>query len=327
MKKRCRFAHKRPTIGLALSGGSVRGLCYIGFLKVLEDEKIPIDYIAGTSIGAVIGAFYCAGMHPKEMEDIVAKINWESFMDFTCEYTGLLDGNKIEKFLRKNLKVKNFEDLYIHFATTAVDVDTGEGIIFDKGDIAEAVRASISIPGVFTPVKIGNHLLVDGGVLDPIPIDVLKGKVDKIIAIDLSIPTEEFAHARAVDGESETWKQFKEHFILSEVDNMKSYLKEKKAFPNILLRLLRPRYILRLLQGKPVDMPPLFHIAMKSHHLMTNELIRMKLEKFKPDLLIKPKITDATFIEFDKAKYLLAKGEEAARDNLKAIKKLAKMPY
>ncbi len=314
-------------MGLALSGGSVRGLCYIGFLKVLEEEKIPIDYIAGTSIGAVIGAFYCAGMHPKEMEDIVLKLDWEDFMDFTCEYTGLLDGKRIERFIRKNLKVRNFKDLYIPFAATAVDVDTGEGLIFSEGDIADAVRASISIPGVFAPVRIGKHLLVDGGVLNPIPIDALKGKVDRIIAIDLSIPTEEFAHAKAVDGDNETWKKFKDHFIMAEVGNVRDYLKKRKTFPGFLLRLLNPKYVIRFLQGKPVDVPPMFRIAMQSHHLITNELIRMKLEQYKPDLLIRPSIHETKFIEFDKAAYLISKGEQAARDNLRAIKKLANLPY
>lgn len=310
-----------------MSGGSVRGLCYIGFLKVLEEEKIPIDYIAGTSIGAVIGSFYCAGMHPKEMEEIVMKLNWEKFMDFTCEYTGLLDGRKIESFIRKNLKVKDFKDLYIPFAATAVDVDTGEGLIFSEGDITQAVRASISIPGVFTPVRIGKHLLVDGGVLNPIPIDALKGKVDRIIAIDLSIPTEEFAHAKAVDGDSDTWRKFKTHFILAEIDNIKEYLRRRKTFPNFLIRLINPKYFIRFLQGKPVDVPPLFRTAIQSHHLITNELIRMKLEQYKPDLLIRPSIHDAKFIEFDKVAYLIGKGEQAARDNLRAIKRLAKLPY
>ncbi len=304
----------------------MRGLSYIGLLKVFEEEKVPIDYVAGTSIGAVIGAFYCAGMHAKDMESLVSRVNWEDFMDFTCGYTGLIEGRKIEDFIRKNLAVKRFERLYTPFAAIAVDIDTGEEIIFEKGDVAEAVRASISIPGVFTPVKVGRRTLVDGGIIDPVPIDALKGKVDRIIAVDLSVPAEQYAHARAVDGKNVTWLQFKTKLITQEVANLKDYLKRGHALPRILLRLLNPKYALRLLQGKPVSAFPMFGTALKAHHLITNELIRMKLEKYKPDLLIRIDIKEARFIEFDKFSYLIGKGEEAARQNLKAIKRLANLP-
>ncbi len=317
-KKSKRF----PTIGLALSGGSARGLSYIGFLKVLEKNKIPIDYVAGTSIGAVIGAFYCAGMHAKEMEDIVTKTDWSSLMDFTCEYTGLLDGKKIEDFIREKLPVKTFEDLYIPFAAVAVDVNTGEKIIFNKGDVAEAVRASLSIPGVFTPMKIGNRILVDGGVMDPIPIDVLKGKVNRIIALDLSIPNEKYAYAKAVDGKNKTWLKFKTNLINQEINNLREYLKKERVLPLMLLRLLNPKYLLRFIQGKPINVPPIFTTVLKSHHIMTNELTRLKLEECKPNLLISIDTQDIKFIEFDRHSLLIKAGENSARRNLKSIKSL-----
>ncbi|MFH0752415.1 MAG: patatin-like phospholipase family protein [archaeon] len=324
MKKRYK-KHKRPTIGLALSGGSVRGLCYIGFLKVLDEEKIPVDYIAGTSIGSVIGALYCSGMHPSEMEKIVSDLNWETFMDFTAKYTGLLDGKKIERFLRKNLKVKDFKDLYIPFSAVAVDVNSGEKIIFDKGDIVQAVRASISIPGVFTPVKIGNRLLVDGGILDPIPIDALAGKVDKVIAIDLTLPYEPFRRVKAVDTDNTIWKKFKNRFIIQEVSNIKSYLKNKKAIPGIFLKVLNPKFVFKFLSGKAFSLPPMVETVIKANHLTSNEFTRLKLEMHKPDLLIKPHIDGARFIEFDKAPLLIKIGEDAARKNIVAIRKLAKV--
>ena len=323
MKKRSKH---RPTIGLVLSGGSVRGLSYIGLLKVFEEEKIPIDYVAGTSIGAVIGAFYCAGMHAKEMESLVSKTKWEDFMDFTCQYDGLIDGKKIEGFIRDNLAIKSFEKLYTPFAAIAVDVNTGEEIIFRKGDVAEAVRASISIPGVFTPVKIGHRTLVDGSIIDPVPIDAVKGKVDKIIAIDLSVPAEQYANAKAVDGKDVTWLQFKTKLITQEISNLRAYLKREHVFPSIFLRLLNPKYALRLLQGKPLSNLPMFETVLKAHHLITNELTRLKLEENKPDLLIRIGITDARFIEFDKFAYLIRRGEEATRKSLKDIKRLAKLP-
>lgn len=314
----------RPKIGLALSGGSVRGLAYIGVLKVLEREKIPVDYVAGTSIGAVIGAFYCAGMHPNEIEDLLTKADWSSLMDFTSDYTGLIDGKNIEKFLRDNLKVKKFENLYIPLVVTSVDIKNGKEVIFDRGDIAHAVRASLSVPGVFIPVKEGKHLLVDGGVLDPIPLLPLKGKVDKIIAVDLSVPYE-YSHAKAVDGKSETWNTFKTKLITQEVSNLRNFLKERRRFPRIFLMMLNPKYFLRLLQGKPLGVPPLFRIIMRANNLSMNELIRLKLEKYKPDLVIKPNIKDGRFIEFDKAKLVIKAGEDAALKNIKGIKRLARV--
>lgn len=314
---------RRPRVGLALSGGSVRGLCYIGFLKVIEGEKIPIDYIAGTSIGSVIGALYCAGMRPVEMEKLVSELKWENLMDFTAKYTGILDGKKIEKFMRKNLGVREFKDLRIPFAATAVDVNTGEEIIFEQGDVAKAVRASMSIPGVFTPVKFGRRLLVDGAVLDPVPVGVLRGKVDKIIAIDLTLPYEPFKRVRAVDTTSTTWKEFKVRFITQELQNLKEYLKDGKKIPRILLRFLSPKYVLNFLMGKTFSLPPLLETTMKARHITENEFARLKIEKYNPDLVIRPEIKDVRYIEFDKAPLLIRSGEEAARKNLRAIRKLA----
>lgn len=174
----------RKKIGLALSGGGAKGLAQIGVLKVLEENNIPIDFIAGTSIGAVIGALYSAEPNAKKLEKEILNEKWDELFDYTIPTTGLIKGNKIEKFFEERLKNISFKDLKIPLFVTACDIERKQEIIFSKGSVAKALRASISIPGIFTPAENMNKILVDGGVIDPIPTEILEGKVDIIIAVN-----------------------------------------------------------------------------------------------------------------------------------------------
>ncbi|MFW6233389.1 MAG: patatin-like phospholipase family protein [Nanoarchaeota archaeon] len=174
-------------IGLALGGGAARGFAHIGVLKVLEKNGIKIDFVSGTSIGSVIGALYCAGYSPEEMEKLAKSIKWKSLIDLSVPRSGLLKGDKIEKYIREKIENKKFSELNKKLFLTAVDINENKEVIFNKGDVARAVRASISIPGVFNPISMNKNILVDGGVLDPLPTDILKKqKADIIIGINLN---------------------------------------------------------------------------------------------------------------------------------------------
>ena len=179
---------KRKKVGLALGSGSAKGLAHIGVLKVLEKYKIPIDYIAGTSMGAVIGSVYCYKPDAEFVEQTMleAKAKWNKLIDLTFPKTGLIKGEKIEKEIRSNLKRAKFKDLKIPFYVTAVDLESEQEVVFHKGDVAKAVRASLSIPGVFVPVENNGRTLVDGGVMDPLPVEILKkAGADVIIAVNV----------------------------------------------------------------------------------------------------------------------------------------------
>lgn len=176
----------RKKVGLALSGGGSKGISHIGVLKVLEEHGIPIDFIAGTSMGSVIGALYSANPNSKKLENLfLDEETNKSFFDYTFSRYGFIKGKKIENLLDSELEGSGFEDLKIPLQVTAFDIENREEVVFSKGDVAKAVRASISIPGIFVPVKNGKRVLVDGGVVDPIPSEALKeAGADIIIAIN-----------------------------------------------------------------------------------------------------------------------------------------------
>jgi NTE family protein len=149
-------------IGLALGGGFARGLAHIGVLKVLEEEEIPIRFIAGTSVGALIGAAYCSGLSIAELEAVAAHVRFKHFASWTLSRYGFASNQRMIKFLHSILKVKTFEELRIPLAITSTDFSTGEGVVFHSGPLIDPVRASCAYPGMFLPVKIRGRLLIDG---------------------------------------------------------------------------------------------------------------------------------------------------------------------
>jgi len=176
----------RRKIGLALGGGGARGFAHIGVLKFLEENHIPIDYVSGTSIGAIIGALHCLGYKAAEIESLVKKTNLNFLLDLGAPRNGLIKGDKIESYLRELFENKKFSDLEKPLFIIASDIKNSQKVIFNKGDLARAVRASISIPGIFRPVVTKNRILVDGGVLDNLPIKVLRDQnIKSVIAVNL----------------------------------------------------------------------------------------------------------------------------------------------
>lgn len=184
----------RPRIALVLSGGGARGLAHIGVLKVLNEEKVPIDLIVGTSVGALIGALYASGQPVDKIEKMGEEINWNDLTNVTDSNIvklliaeRLLSTEKIEEYLNKKIGRKNFNELQIPFACIATDIITGERVIFRDGEVARAARASATIPGIFDPVEYRHRFLIDGGLYANIPTDVAKLLgADIIITVDVT---------------------------------------------------------------------------------------------------------------------------------------------
>lgn len=174
-------------IGLALSGGAGRGFAHLGVLKILVEHNIPIDMIAGTSAGSVVGGAFASGMTVAEIIAVSRKLSWWNISNFSFSPRGLLSSVPLGNFFRKNFPVDRFEDLKIPFAAVACDLETGEEVVLkDKGDLPTAIRASCAIPGVFVPIEEGGRRLIDGGVVAPVPTKALrKMKPDIIIAVDV----------------------------------------------------------------------------------------------------------------------------------------------
>ncbi|HEX8815614.1 MAG TPA: patatin-like phospholipase family protein, partial [Terriglobales bacterium] len=173
-----------PSIGVALGGGFARGIAHVGILKVLEEENIPISFIAGTSVGALIGAAYCSGCSVAELEDVANRVRFKDFARWTLSRFGIADNQRMIGFLNSLLRVKSFEELMIPLAVTATDFSSGQGVAFKSGPLVDAVRASCAYPGMFLPVKIGDKLFVDGMLAYTVPtIPLRQMGAEKVLAI------------------------------------------------------------------------------------------------------------------------------------------------
>lgn len=173
-------------IGLALGGGFARGIAHVGVLKVLEEENIPIRYIAGTSVGALIGAAYCSGLSPSDLEQVATKVRFKHFARWTLSRYGFASNQRMIGFLNSILKVKTFEELRIPLAVTATDFSSGEGAVFHSGPLVDPVRASCAYPGMFLPVKIRGRLLIDGMLSYTVPtIPLRQMGADRVLAVHL----------------------------------------------------------------------------------------------------------------------------------------------
>lgn len=216
-------SHNRPKIGLVLSGGGARGLAHVGVLKELEAARIPIDFVAGTSMGSIIGGLYAAGMTPGELERRILAMNWDSMFadrppreelslrrksdDLRLSIPfelGMREGQlRAPRAAVGSTGLENmlkgltdgmpnsiaFDQLPIPFRAVATDLVTGEAVVFDRGELAAVMRASMSVPAAFAPVEIGGRLLVDGGLVDNLPIDVVrKMGADVVIAVNIGSP-------------------------------------------------------------------------------------------------------------------------------------------
>jgi NTE family protein len=175
-----------PVIGIALGGGFARGIAHIGVLKVLEQEGIPLRFVTGTSVGALIGACYCSGLSLAEMEEVARNTRFTSFARWTLSRYGFASNDRMISFLTRTLKCKSFEDLRIPLGVTATDFNTGEGVLFNSGSIIDPVRASCAYPGMFLPVEIGGRHLVDGMLSHPVPTLPLRDMgAERVLAVQL----------------------------------------------------------------------------------------------------------------------------------------------
>jgi NTE family protein len=174
-------------IGLALGGGAVLGAAHIGVLRALEEMDVEISFVTGTSIGALVGALFAFGNTSKDIEKIALDLSWMNISGIAIFESGLLSNAKLGDLLKKSLGEKRIEDSDIPLAVIATDITNGDKVVLDKGSVAQAVMASTCIPGVFGPVKFDDKLLVDGGIVENIPIDTVKKMgADFVIGVDLN---------------------------------------------------------------------------------------------------------------------------------------------
>ncbi len=286
---------KRLKVGIALGTGAARGFAHIGVLKALQQEGIPIDFISGTSMGALIGGCFAAGLPIEEMERLARAVDAKKLRSyFSPSFTrhGIAHGRNIEDFLRDILGDITFEELKIPLSVMCTDLMTGKEIVLNSGPVVPALRASISLPVIFTPVRHNGFLLVDGGLVDPLPASaVAQMGADVIIAVDVTRNIE------------------------------KSILMAKRP-----LRYEKARsFFSWWKKGKPKDesewTPGMFQVLLQTIKVMEAKLTELQLAEEKVDILLKPALDHILFLDFKKAHELILLGEESVRQALPEIRK------
>jgi NTE family protein len=290
-------------IGLALGGGAARGCAHIGVLRALEEKSIPVGCIAGTSIGAMVGAVYASG-GMDHLEELLLKMDLLqllSYFDVVFPHSGLVDGRKVTELLRGILGDRSFDDLSVPFAAVATDLRDGSEVVLSSGDVIDAVRASIAVPGVFTPFVTDDALLVDGGLVDPVPVNVVRSLgAEFVIAVDLNryVVGSKQEHRtggglrrkriRKGDGSS---------LVDSLIDEISSLMSDEE-------------------KKKKSKGPSLIDVMVTSINIMESSITENKLKVDSPELLIAPKLGHIRFMEFFRAEEAMEVGYRAAMDLL-----------
>jgi NTE family protein len=315
----------KKKIGLALGSGVAKGIAHIGVLKVLSAHQIPIDYIAGSSIGALIGALYASGLSIEQMEEVACNIDWKLTAKLfapTLPYSGLVEGKRIRQFISSLIGDKNFEDTIVPFAAVTTDMLTGEEFTIKSGSLIEAVRASISIPGIFTPVQYQNRLLVDGGVVNPVPVDVTR-EMGADIVIAINVMSSLNAKAKNIILPDETSLQKIRHATTSTILNSRltELVKNKIDLSNVISAVENWEKKKELLEKK-FHSPNIFETVMQTFSIIENNIIEMRFRQYPPDILIKPAIENFGLMEFYKANEFIKVGEAATEAVIPLIQRL-----
>ncbi len=295
-------------VGLCLGSGGAKGLAHIGVIKFLEEMNIKIDFITGSSIGALIGGAYAGGMSITEIENLALENDLTSTAKlFLPEFgkSGFVSMSKIEEFLITKIGEKNIEDFKIPFIAVATDIISGDEIHFSKGSLIEAIRASISIPIVFQPAVIKDKILVDGGLVNPVPINVtLQMGADYVIAVNV------FSPKRKQD-----LKQVRKS------TNKISFDKPLEAIQTLKQKLedliINHKWIRNFIKQKEKqDFPGMKKIFNQSVQITQERLIELSVELYKPNFLIEPEVSDFTIFDFYKAEEIIEIGYKSAQEIL-----------
>lgn len=271
-------------IGLALGGGGARGIAHIGVLRVFESARVPIDSIVGTSAGALIGSMYAAGKSLDEIEAIVRGLRLQDWMARDRTGMGMFSTDGFRHIIDSAIGVgKRIEELPLSFAAVAVDLESQREQVFDSGCVTDAVCASAAFPGIFAPVKIGEHSFVDGGTLNPVPFDVVRQRgADVVIAVDLGA--------------------------------------EEPLFTAGNLYSRRDAWFFQLILT--VDQLKISRVMARAIGIMTRQLRLQKIKQSPPDLVVYPNVQNVGLMDFDLVDVCLEAGDQAARAVLPQIEKI-----
>ncbi len=294
---------RRPKIGLALGAGVARGWAHIGVIKCLEREGIKPDVIAGTSIGAVVSGAL-ASNSLDSLEEWALSLKQHTFfrwLDFRLGGSGLFGSNKLNELMDEKFGNQTFEDLPIPFTAIACELKTGHEIWLNKGSLSDSIQASFALPGVFEPQRLNHKWLVDGALVNPVPVSVCRAQgCELIIAVNLS--EDLYGRAKlqtATDKDADGYGVYSDISLAPNVANSKGSMSFfKKLF------------------GHQTDAPSMFTNMVASLNILQNRLSRSRLAGDPPDVTVMPRCGHIGLMEFHRAEELIAEGEAAFEEAL-----------
>ncbi|WP_181702212.1 patatin-like phospholipase family protein [Chthonobacter albigriseus] len=294
----------RPRIGLALGGGSARGWAHIGVLKALRDGGIEVDVVAGTSIGAVVGGCWLGG-RIEELEAFarsITKRRMIGLMDFSLSGSGLIGGNRLGGLLSEQFGDTRVEDLPRAFTAVATELGTGHEIWLSTGRLTDAMRASYALPGIFTPVRVGGRWLVDGALVNPVPVSVTRALGARlVIAVNLGIDT--FGRGTVIH----------HHLPPSPVDHLPDAIEPPSR--------TKPSW-LRTVVGGTSDLPGIPGVMMEAFNIIQDRITRARLAGDPPDVMIGPRLGKVGLFDFHRAAEAIEAGYEGAHRQIGEIREL-----
>ncbi|HON79888.1 MAG TPA: patatin-like phospholipase family protein [Spirochaetota bacterium] len=307
----------RKTIGIALGSGSSRGWAHIGVLEALDEEKIPVDYIAGCSVGSYIGVIYASG-NLSGLKEFVLKMDGKkvfSYFDVVFPRSGFLDGNKkLRELVSLHTDAENFSDLSIPVMMAATDIDTGDKVVIKSGSILEGLRASMSFPGLFEPARKNGRWLVDGGLVDPVPVGLARAMgADIVIAVDLNSGLTSKRKLRApkkspLETTDNTGAR-KNRFLNSLIEGY------EKAGEDI-------RKKFDLFSKKNSTPPHIIETVTSAIGIMQERITRINLAVDPPDILIQPRLAELSMMDFDNVAHAIEEGYNGMKEKIEDLKSL-----
>jgi NTE family protein len=299
----------KPKIGLALGGGAARGWAHIGVLKALSDAGMAPDIVAGTSIGAVAGGCYVAGKL-QQLERFalgLTKRRVFSFLDFNFAGSGLITGRRLCGELDEHLKAINIEALDRKFVAVATELATGHEIWLSKGRLVNAMHASYALPGIFGPVNINGRWLMDGALVNPIPVSVCRALGARIvIAVNLH------------------WDVFGKGAVIHDQESIESISLADDASPPPGNGQAAKRLLQRQFFGRGTGAPGISTVMMDALNIVQDRIARSRLAGDPPDLMISPKLGDIGLFDFHRAAEAIPAGKAAAEKELEEIQQTIK---
>ncbi len=307
-----KHTEKRPRLGLALGAGAARGMAHLGVLRELEEAGLAPDVVAGTSIGALVGGMYAAGKLDR-LTEVALRLDWKQiaryFVEISFPRSGLIEGNKLTALLAEIVGEVELTELPLPFRAVTTNLMTGEEVVISDGDLVEAIRASIAVPGIFTPARRGDDLLVDGGLVNPVPVSVCRTMgAERIIAVDLNYGRVKDTRARnSTVKEKSALASQRPNFDAGQIfewleRNTKQFDIE---LPNP-LKAWMERHAL----------PNVFDVLGNTLGIIESQIAATRLQVDKPDLLIQPNVGDIRFMDFVHAGEMIEEGRRAAKEAL-----------